>query len=651
MGLYHCSVGTVKVQRYIAVSIFTDGFNSLDNDLLESENGSNTPPLYTFRPWFCRQPVQDNTPKKSNRNSGSLSQSASLWHEAGTEGKPHALDLVNDLIKHPGKCLRDDKDSIDFEAVDQQTLSSVALPALELNDSWILIDSPAKMKACIAELEAQPPSELAFDVECYNKSKYSQLTCLLQLCTDAGKTFVIDTLAPGVWDVVAGLASIFADPSIVKVGHCIGGMDTFSLHRDFGIYVVNAFDTYEAAQVLKLPSRGLDSVCAHYGLQDSEKYFALKETYQAGDWHVRPLTPAMLQYARYDVHFLLPLRKLMMRDLTRALLFDWKNSKDKETGNDSKKLVDAIEALKLGTKEGKSEEIGSSDEEPQGALTDEDEDDDALSFSTSRGDLGFPATDLQPSGSNEGYFTPAVLSRSNSASRLTESDGSESNVAGVSILRLQDKLLRVLSQSQHRCKALWYGGTESHMKNALFESLISRASKGEIQWTSFQTKLYDDLVKWRSKVASQELQCLVDFLASLDFLAAVAWKRPRSVEAMRRISYRLPSALEDNHDYVRHIIDLVNESLQAEIGAGSVSCPSSFEDDTLSVATDRNVFSGTDEVLDLFLDQEIVFRYEDAKTQPWFSAHADQAAKAVIVVAIIAVVAVVVTQRVHRKHG
>jgi len=324
VGLYHCSVGSVKDQRYIAVSIFADGFNSLDIDLLESENGSNTRPLYTFRPWFCRHPVHDNTPKKSNRNMGNQSQSTSPGHEAGAGVKPHALDLINDLIKHPGKCLRDGKDSIDFEAVDQQTLSSVALPALELNDSWILIDSPAKMKACIAELEAQPPLELAFDVECYNKSKYSQLTCLLQLCTDTGKTFVIDTLAPGVWEAVAGLAPVFADPSIVKVGHCIGGMDTFSLHRDFGIYVVNAFDTYEAAQVLKLPSRGLDSVCAHYGLQDSEKYFALKEAFQAGDWHLRPLTPAMLQYARYDVHFLLPLRKLMMRDLTRALLFDVK---------------------------------------------------------------------------------------------------------------------------------------------------------------------------------------------------------------------------------------------------------------------------------------------------------------------------------------
>lgn len=77
------------------------------------------------------------------------------------------------------------------------------------------------------------------------------MTCLVQLALNNGKEYVIDSLAPGVWESVGGLAPLFANPDIVKVGHAIGGLDVRCLHRDFGIFVVNAFDTYEAAKCLR----------------------------------------------------------------------------------------------------------------------------------------------------------------------------------------------------------------------------------------------------------------------------------------------------------------------------------------------------------------------------------------------------------------
>ena len=95
------------------------------------------------------------------------------------------------------------------------------------------------------------------------------MTCLIQLATNHGKEYVIDPLANDVWDCIHGLAPIFANPNIVKIGHSIGGLDVRCLHRDFGIFIVNAFDTYEAAQVLKLPSKGLAKVCQYYGMSSS----------------------------------------------------------------------------------------------------------------------------------------------------------------------------------------------------------------------------------------------------------------------------------------------------------------------------------------------------------------------------------------------
>ncbi len=59
------------------------------------------------------------------------------------------------------------------------------------------------------------------------------------------------------------LAPMFADPSIVKVLHG-SDSDIAWLQRDFGIYVVNMFDTGQAARVLALPGCGLGYLLDKY---------------------------------------------------------------------------------------------------------------------------------------------------------------------------------------------------------------------------------------------------------------------------------------------------------------------------------------------------------------------------------------------------
>ncbi len=48
------------------------------------------------------------------------------------------------------------------------------------------------------------------------------------------------------------LVRVFADPKIVKVMHG-ADHDILWLQRDFSVYVVNMFDTGQAARVLNLP--------------------------------------------------------------------------------------------------------------------------------------------------------------------------------------------------------------------------------------------------------------------------------------------------------------------------------------------------------------------------------------------------------------
>jgi exosome complex exonuclease RRP6 len=59
--------------------------------------------------------------------------------------------------------------------------------------------------------------------------------------------FIIDTIA--LKNEMHTLADIFANPNIVKVLHG-SDQDVEWLQRDFGLYIVNMFDTGQAARVL-----------------------------------------------------------------------------------------------------------------------------------------------------------------------------------------------------------------------------------------------------------------------------------------------------------------------------------------------------------------------------------------------------------------
>lgn len=545
--MFHCSVGPSHEDRYIVISIHSDGFEYVD-ELQQYPPAESRIPVRQCRPWFHRtdheSAITDDENEGTPIRAGASSKRTNI-HPFVKEQTKRAKAQIEALIDQPGTCLRDDIDAIDFHVVDGQDLSDIPPPSLHDNDSYMLVDTADKMKQCARELQEASPTEIAFDMEMYNLSKYTQVTCLFQLSSNATtRDYVIDTLAPGVWDHVSLLAPLFADPTIVKVGHAIGSMDIPSLHRDFGIFVVNAFDTFEASKVLRQASgNGLASVCESYGLANVERYHTLKAQYQNTDWRVRPLTDEMIQYGRYDIHYLLALRKLMIRDLTREELWDNVGSnKEAERRMIAKALASTIKRME-------QEEDGYGD-------------DSSLAFenaieSSSSLDTSMASRLSSFSDDDDGYYTPPAEEDPNA-------DVTRQSEYGAQDLRMQADLMTVITHSQQRCLELWSAKSETITKNDNFISVIYRAGKGELEWTPSNMALYEDLCHWRDTVAKKE-GVLPGLVCPLDWLVDIAVKRPPSEMALRRITYYLPTFVEgSNGVLLQEILSLVRNSLEKD---------------------------------------------------------------------------------------
>ncbi|RWS16344.1 exosome component 10-like protein [Dinothrombium tinctorium] len=154
----------------------------------------------------------------------------------------------------------------------------------------------SKLKTCI---------EIAVDLEHHSYRSFQGFTCLMQISTREDD-FIIDTLE--LRSELHCLNEVFTDPKVVKVFHG-ADMDVVWLQRDFGVYVVNMFDTGQAAKLLNFAHFSLAYLLKHYcGLETNKKF-------QLADWRMRPLPDEMVQYAREDTHYLLYVYDRMKNDL------------------------------------------------------------------------------------------------------------------------------------------------------------------------------------------------------------------------------------------------------------------------------------------------------------------------------------------------
>ena len=86
-------------------------------------------------------------------------------------------------------------------------------------------------------------STIGIDLENHHLKSYEGYLCLIQITTPDYETFVIDVLA--LRDHIRNLMgpSIFENPLIQKVFHGCLHSDVAWLQRDFGVALVNVFDT------------------------------------------------------------------------------------------------------------------------------------------------------------------------------------------------------------------------------------------------------------------------------------------------------------------------------------------------------------------------------------------------------------------------
>lgn len=164
------------------------------------------------------------------------------------------------------------------------------------------VDTPDTFHQMLGDLTVQP--RLAVDTESNSLHAYREQVCLIQFTTPT-KDYVLDPLA---LTDLSQLGPIFNDPNIEKIFHA-AEYDLLCLRRDFGFQFSNLFDTMHAARVLGYPFVGLDNLLA-------EKFqFEIDKRHQKADWAMRPLSPAQLDYARLDTHFLFDLRDVLDAEL------------------------------------------------------------------------------------------------------------------------------------------------------------------------------------------------------------------------------------------------------------------------------------------------------------------------------------------------
>ncbi|ODM99195.1 Exosome component 10 [Orchesella cincta] len=149
---------------------------------------------------------------------------------------------------------------------------------------------------------------IGVDLEHHSYRTFLGLTCLIQIST-RDKDYVIDGLS--LREDLYHLNEILADPKVLKVFHG-SSSDIEWLQRDFGLYIVNMFDTYIAAKTLGHPQLSLQYLLGRYCDVSQNK------SYQLADWRIRPLPNDMLEYARQDTHYLLYIYERMKNELIEA---------------------------------------------------------------------------------------------------------------------------------------------------------------------------------------------------------------------------------------------------------------------------------------------------------------------------------------------
>ncbi|XP_075213173.1 exosome component Rrp6 [Lycorma delicatula] len=194
------------------------------------------------------------------------------------ESFSHPYEYELDLFKPPEEQLK---------ACDPQKPKPLAeVPLIYVKDEETLNEMMDHLKK---------HKEIAVDLEHHSYRSFQGFTCLVQIST-RDHDYIVDALE--LRHKLYVLNEVFTDPKVVKVFHG-AEHDIEWLQRDFSVYVVNMFDTHQAAQVLNFPRLSLAYLLKEFVDITCNKQFQLY------DWRTRPLSDEAVRYAREDTHYLL----------------------------------------------------------------------------------------------------------------------------------------------------------------------------------------------------------------------------------------------------------------------------------------------------------------------------------------------------------
>nr|CAH8841938.1 unnamed protein product [Trichobilharzia regenti] len=184
-----------------------------------------------------------------------------------------------------------------------EAMLSEEFPTKPLDESYRFVDQLEALQETVNAISVC--KYIAVDLEHHSFRSFLGITCLIQIST-SDTDYVIDALA--LRDHLSLLNEVFTDPKIVKVFHG-SDSDLMWLQRDFGVYVVNLFDTGIASHLLQYCRFSLSYLLHRFvGVTPNKKY-------QLADWRMRPLPDELIEYARTDTHYLLHIASRMCQEL------------------------------------------------------------------------------------------------------------------------------------------------------------------------------------------------------------------------------------------------------------------------------------------------------------------------------------------------
>ncbi len=182
--------------------------------------------------------------------------------------------------------------------------------------NYQFIDTLTGLEDFAKALEEVP--SVAVDLEADSMYHFKEKVCLLQMAAGAASV-VIDPIR--IKDM-SSLKPLFFNRKIKKVFHG-ADYDVRSLYRDFDIKINNLFDTQVASMFLGYQETGLNAVLKQkFGV-------SLNKKYQKKDWSVRPLPEKMIEYAVADAAYLIPLAKMLEKELEKKGRLEWVHEESK----------------------------------------------------------------------------------------------------------------------------------------------------------------------------------------------------------------------------------------------------------------------------------------------------------------------------------